>query len=283
MRIGRIFILSTLVATAGVPVRAETIPLTLDRGISATLQLPAGDGPFPAVLMFHGLGSSRDEVGLIFADIAQALADKGIASLRPDFRGFGKSDGDTGAFTLDRQNEDAQIALKSLRVTDKIDAERIGAMGFSFGAGAAIELAAAEPASIKSLIVLAPVGNYRNDMLDSMGQRVFDLAQQDGVVGIDLGWRTLVLKQDFFDQLASHDLPGALRSYDGPFMTVNGSDDPYRKYAPALTDAAAGVDKVAVVIDGGDHVFHVYTPSKSMADQVITATVTRFKRTLSAD
>lgn len=142
--------------------------------------------------MFHGLGSSRDEVGIIFADTATALAMDGIASLRIDFRGFGKSDGDTGAFTLERQNEDAAIALQALAAMDKIDAERIGLMGFSFGAGAAIELAAAQPETIKSLVVWAPVGNYHDDMLDSLGQRAFDLAERDGIVGLDLGWRTMV-------------------------------------------------------------------------------------------
>lgn len=253
---------------------------TLDRGIAATLEMPEGEGQFPAVLMFHGLGSSRDEVGLIFADSAKALAANGIASLRIDFRGFGKSDGDTGAFTLERQNEDAAIALQALAAMDQIDAGRIGVMGFSFGAGAAIELAAARPDAIKSLVVWAPVGNYHDDMLDSMGQRAFDLAAQDGVVGLDLGWRTMALKQGFFDSLNGHDLLAALLAYDGPFMTVNGSDDPYRKYTPALMEAAASADKQALVIEGGDHVFHVYTPSRSMAGQVIDATVERFKATL---
>lgn len=171
--------------------------LTLNRGIAATLEIPAGEGRFPAVLMFHGLGSSRDEVGIIFADTAAALAMAGIASLRIDLRGFGKSDGDTGAFTLERQNEDAAIALQALADIEQTDAARIGAMGFSFGAGAAIELAAAQPDAIRSLL-----------------------------------------------------------------------------------QAAVGDDKRSLVIEGGDHVFHVYTPSRSMAGQVIEATVARFRDTL---
>ncbi|RNI16180.1 MULTISPECIES: alpha/beta hydrolase family protein [Paracoccus] len=271
---------SAVLALMAVPVHGETLSLTLDRGIAATVEIPAGHGKFPAVLMFHGLGSSRDEVGIIFADTATALARNGIASLRIDFRGFGKSDGDTGAFTLERQNEDAAIALQALAAMDKVDAGRIGVMGFSFGAGAAIELAAAQPEAIKSLVVWAPVGNYHDDMLDSLGQRAFDLAARDGIVGLDLGWRTMALKRGFFDSLGRHDLLAGLRAYDGPLMTVNGSDDPYRKYTPALIEAAAGADKRAVVIEGGDHVFHVYTPSRSLAPEVIEATVERFRDTL---
>jgi hypothetical protein len=45
--------------------------------------------------MLHRFGSSKDEVGDTCAREAEALADKGIASLRISFRSFGKSEGDT--------------------------------------------------------------------------------------------------------------------------------------------------------------------------------------------
>lgn len=274
-------VLALLAVLALLPAaRAEEADLMLDRGLSATLTLPEGDGPFPAVLMLHGLGSSRDEVGGIFADSARMLAENGIASLRFDFRGFGQSGGNTGAFTLDRQNEDALIALNALAETAKVDPQRIGVTGFSFGASAAIELAAARPDMVRSVVALAPAGDYRADMLDSMGQRVFDRAEQDGIAGIDFGWRTLALKRDFFDSLSRHDLMAALSRYPGPLLIINGEDDPYRKYAPRMIKAAAGQDKRAVVIQGSDHVFHVYKPSQSQVQQVIDLMVARFRETL---
>lgn len=272
--------LALLFCATALPLHADDTPQELDRGIAATLTLPDGDGPFPAVLMLHGLGSSRNEVGNIFVDAADALAERGIASLRLDFRGFGKSDGDTGGFTLDRQNADAQIGLKALMSSSRIDPDRIGVMGFSFGAGAAIELAAAQPNAIKSVVVWAPVGDYAADMLDSLKQKAFDRAEQDGIVGLDLGWRTMALKKAFFDSLFTHDLLAALARYPGAFLTINGDEDPYLKYATPLLDAAAGTDKKALVIKGSDHVFHVYTPSRSGIGQVIEATTARFADTL---
>ncbi|MDP0927981.1 alpha/beta hydrolase [Paracoccus onubensis] len=254
--------------------------LTLDRGIAATLSMPEGEGPFPAVLLLHGLGADRHEIGNIYVDSAEILAEKGIASLRFDFRGFGKSSGDTGAFTLDRQNEDALIGLEALMSAKGVDPERIGAVGFSFGGGAAIELAAARPETIKSVVVWSPVGDYVADMLDSLGQKAFDRAAEEGVVGLDLGWRTMALKRDFFDSLFAHDLLEALAAYPGPFMMINGEDDFYRQYATPMMEAAAGTDKKALVIEGADHIYHVYTPSRSKAGQVIEATVERFRETL---
>lgn len=279
MKIPSIRCLALALLTA-LPAMAGESALTLDRGIAATLSMPEGEGPFPAVLLLHGLGSTRNEIGNIYVDKAEALAANGIASLRFDFRGFGKSDGDTGEFTLDRQNEDALIALEALQDIDGVDPERIGVLGFSFGAGAAIELAAAQPQAVKSVVVWSPIGDYAADMLDSLGQKAFDRAAEDGIVGLNLGWRTMALKQDFFDSLFTHDLYAALREYPGPFMAINGADDFYLKYAERLRDAAAGTDTKGVVIDDADHVFHVYTPSKSVASQVIELTLDRFGETL---
>lgn len=61
---------------------------------------PDGTGKFPAVLMVHGRGPlDRDENMKgqqlnIFNAIAHVLAQRGIASLRYDKRGYGASSGD---------------------------------------------------------------------------------------------------------------------------------------------------------------------------------------------
>ena len=85
------FALPILAALIALPALADETLLTLDGGVAATLSMPDGAGPFPAVLMLHGFGSSRDEVGGMYAAEAAALASAGIASLRIDFRGFGQS------------------------------------------------------------------------------------------------------------------------------------------------------------------------------------------------
>ncbi len=86
----------------------------LNNGIGATLVQPAGNGPFPAVLMLHGFGSSRDEVGNLFLKLAMALGEEGIASLRIDFHGWGESTGEMVGSTVDGMVADAESAYANL-------------------------------------------------------------------------------------------------------------------------------------------------------------------------
>lgn len=250
---------------------AETL-LTLQGGIAATLNLPDGAVAAPAVLMLHGFGSSRDEVGGLYAREAAALAQKGIASLRIDFRGFGKSDGDTGATTVEGQLGDAQEGLAALVATAGVDKDRIGVLGFSMGGGVATLLAAGHKDEVKALVTWSSVGDFYKDFQAELGQPVFDRAASEGIVGLDLGWRTLALKKSFFDSLAGHDLRIALASYPGNYLGITGEKDFAAAYAKAYLDAAKGKMKETMVVPGADHIYGVLGEDQAMAEAVLAKT-----------
>ena len=69
-----------------------------DVRLAGTLLLPPGEGPFPAVALVTGSGAQDRDESLMghkpFLVIADALARRGIASLRWDDRGAGASTGD---------------------------------------------------------------------------------------------------------------------------------------------------------------------------------------------
>ncbi len=128
--------------------------------LAGTLALPAGDGPFPAVLLIVGSGPvdrNEDMPGFnsdVTAQIAASLAKAGIASLRYDKRGVGKSGGEFKIASLTDFVSDARAALAFLRDQPALDPSRIFVLGHSEGGIIAPILAADDP-TIAGLILLA--------------------------------------------------------------------------------------------------------------------------------
>ncbi len=105
--------------------------------LSGTLTIPAGEGPFPAVIMITGSGPQNRNEELLghkpFMVIADHLSRNGIAVLRYDDRGVGKSQGIYAAATSADLATDAGAAFSFLKNYPKINKEAIGLAGHSEG------------------------------------------------------------------------------------------------------------------------------------------------------
>jgi pimeloyl-ACP methyl ester carboxylesterase len=261
--------LFTSVSLAG-----ETV-VDLPNGIKGTLAVPDAGATGPAVVMLHGFASSRDEVGGLFAQQAAALAAEGIASLRIDFRGYGESEGDMADTTLEGLVADAAGARSYLAEVDGVDPERIGVIGYSFGAAVAM----LEPDDFASVVVWGQMGDLQAEFLEFLGQDFYDTAAAEGVASVDLGWRVISLKQTFFDSLAKHDLAKSFAGYAGPFLTIAGDSDPAAAYFDQYLGLAAGKTE-ALTISGADHMLGVFSEQPEIGQQVIDKTTAWMRDTL---
>jgi len=259
---------------AGVSQGAETV-VQLPNGIVGTLAVPESGASGPAVVMLHGFGSSRDEVGGLFAMQAEALAAEGIASLRVDFRGYGESTGDMADTTLEGLVADAAAARSYLAEVDGVDAARIGVIGYSFGAAVAM----LEPDEFTSVVVWGQMGDLQGEFHEFLGQDFYDKAKAEGVASLDLGWRVISLKQEFLDSIARHDLTESFSGYAGPFVTIAGESDPASGYFDQYLGLAAGKTE-ALVIPGADHMLGVFSDEPEIGQQVIDKTTAWLKETL---
>ncbi|HEX6186698.1 MAG TPA: alpha/beta fold hydrolase [Pyrinomonadaceae bacterium] len=141
--------------------------------LAGTLLLPKNrKGKVPAVLTITGSGQqTRDSPvpfpGLekygIMRQIAEALAARGVAVLRVDDRGVGKSGGlETLAnVTTSGFADDARAEVAFLRSRPEIDSKRIALVGHSEGGSIAPMLAASDP-QIAAIVLLAG-GGKRGD------------------------------------------------------------------------------------------------------------------------
>jgi hypothetical protein len=130
--------------------------------LAGTLTLPKGDGPFPAVVLVSGSGpQDRDETLFghkPFLVLADHFAKNGIACLRYDDRGIGKSKGKFADATTADFATDAHAAVLYLKGQKKIDGKRVGICGHSEGGLIAPLVAAEHPADVGFIILLAGPG-----------------------------------------------------------------------------------------------------------------------------
>ena len=153
-----------------------SIPVpALNGSLPGTLTLPAGDGPFPAVILVHGSGpNNRDEaVGNVkpFRDLAEGLAEKGIAVFRYDKRTFvygAEMATDPTVTLIEETVEDAAEAVKLLSGQEMIDASRIYVLGHSLGATAVPAIAEQlEQGDTKAagFILMAPAARTLDELM----------------------------------------------------------------------------------------------------------------------
>ncbi|HET6586303.1 MAG TPA: alpha/beta fold hydrolase [Oleiagrimonas sp.] len=131
--------------------------------LPGALTLPAGKGPFPAVVLVQGSGQSdMDETigsNKPFRDIAEGLARAGVATLRYDKRGFVYPDKAAGNkhFTVDDEvTDDALAALRLLAKQQSVDPHHVFVLGHSEGALLVPRMLKRDPQAAGGIMLAAP-------------------------------------------------------------------------------------------------------------------------------
>lgn len=129
--------------------------------LSGTLTIPKTGSSFPAVLLINGSGpENRDEEILghkPFLVIADYLTRRGIAVLRYDKRGVGKSTRISSIPTSEDYAEDALDGVKYLKSIKEINPEEIGLIGHSEG-GIIAPMVAVKSKDVAFIVLLAGPG-----------------------------------------------------------------------------------------------------------------------------
>lgn len=252
--------------------------------IPATFVLPAADAgdAVPLVVLAHGHGGTRDESGA-FTRVAQALAENGIASIRVDFSGCGESDEPFTENFLTNMLADVHASREFAIQQPRIDAERVGILGYSMGGRLAM-LATGQD-SYSAVALWTPVASDGvESMIDFVGGREsYDglraEAENAGVAIFETPWGAEQhLGLQWFTDLEDSSPLAAIQKYDGALLVLYGNRDEaiHPRFSKAvITNAVSSRPRIEHVMDGGGHGLGFYDDIPVMAVAVVTTT-TRF-------
>lgn len=134
--------------------------------LSGTLTIPDNEDKVPAVVLIHGSGPENRDLEFsdhkLFKDLAEYLSGKGIAVLRYDKRGVGKSKGQFIAYDLDNYKNDGIAGVEYLKTIKEIDKSKIGAIGISEG-GIVVQMMANSCPDISFAVLLGSPGVWGKD------------------------------------------------------------------------------------------------------------------------
>ncbi|MEO7296526.1 MAG: alpha/beta fold hydrolase [Candidatus Limnocylindria bacterium] len=161
-----------------------------DLSLAATLTLPDGEGRLPWALMVPSwLPRNRngawdrerhptwyapmpaDAREALMVRLADALAARGVASLRYDPRGCGASDGSWEESDLFSRIDDARDAIGAMRSRRELDLRRTAIVGHGEGATIALSVAIGDPAIGAVGLIGASVRGYRDVLRRAVAER----------------------------------------------------------------------------------------------------------------
>jgi hypothetical protein len=261
--------------------------------LQGTFLKPAGEGPFPALLLLPGSGPSDrngNQPGVqmnVLKDVAERLAAKGVASLRFDKRAvasyapFFPKDlpGLDNFFSWQAFVGDAEAGFNFLKLQKEIDPSKVGVLGHS--EGGAIALAMAKDVNPAALVLVSTCGRdlgiviteqirqgYSTQfedkaMIKRLGdasERVCNTIRTTGKVPDDVPTELKSVFPHYLNKYL-HDLfcfdpAKAAAAFHGPVLVVQGDKDVQvspTRDAPALMAAIPAGHGELYVVKGGSH------------------------------
>jgi len=211
--------------------------------------------PVPAVVFVHGSGSSNmdEKVGQLtpFKDLAEGLANKGIASIRYDKRSFAHGlkmvrDKSTIITVKEETIDDAVLATELLKKDSRIDSHNIFIIGHSMGGMLAPRIDS-EGGKYKGLIIMAGTPRKLEDVMLEQNEAVlsstkglvnwivrkqvaklsglfsglYELSDEEAKKKKVMGGTTLY----YFKEMGEHSVADYLATTKKPMLIVQGEKD----------------------------------------------------------
>jgi len=250
----------------------KTIRTTFDNGrgheLSARLELPLHDHPRAFAVFAHCFTCSKNLK--VVQHISEALAAEGIAVLRFDFTGLGRSEGDFSQTSFSTNISDLIATCRFLEA--EYEAPSI-LIGHSLG-GAAVLHAAHELPGVRAVATIgAPCDPaHVRHLLTSDGE----IPEDQQTIEFEIAGRTFTLDRAFLEDLEKHDPETVIAKLKRPLLVMHSPlDNTVGIDNASKIFLAAKHPKSFVSLDTADHVISEEADAR-YAGSVIASWVKRF-------
>lgn len=214
--------------------------------LSGVLGLPSSSRPAAWALLAHCFTCGKDLTAA--RTLAEALADQGIATLRFDFTGLGRSEGDFADTTFSHDLADLVAAADWLQANHGAPQLLIG---HSLG-GAAVLFAAQRIPSARAVVTIgAP---FHPEHVARLLGDAADVIDERGEATVQLAGRPFTVRKAFVDDVRARDPQAVLRTLRKALLVLHAPLD-----ASVSIDNAAYIYQAArhpksfISLDGADH------------------------------
>lgn len=227
----------------------ERLQIPLEGGsFEAFLHLPQGEGPFPVVITSGGIDFAKTENARFFED---HLAPAGTAMVTIDNAGFG----DSQPWPADRPDMDRlySAVVDVLLADDRIDPERIGVLGQSYGGNTVGRLAFTDERVKAVVSVCGPVHETLNSgtaFIEGLTPQAraalaarFDVPAKDAERIAQLTADASLVNQGFVGKVTT----------DTPILALGNTGDPFAPESDLRRLAASSTDGEVQVLEGEGH------------------------------
>ena len=222
--------------------------------LNATLDMPAGNpDKCPIAIVIHGFTGNSEEPHI--AAVSRTFNELGLATLRVDMYGHGKSDGQFRDHTLFKWINNAMTVIDYAEKLDFVT--DIYLCGHSQGGLTVMLTAALERDRIKGIIPMSPA------------TQIPDGARIGNIIGIPfdpehiaeeiyIERKDLVLGGNYARVAQTIHVEEAIDRYNGPVLLIHGDSDETVPVRCSADAAKRYANAELVVIQGDDHCYHYH-------------------------
>lgn len=256
--------------------------------IYCTINIPNTNKAMPLMIFVHGFGADRHEGGR-FTAVADALAKKGIASIRMDLPGCNESKESFELFAIRNILDDVITCYDHMVSSYDIDQDHMGIVGYSMGGRVATLYSRINP-KIHTMILWAPALTYKMEGLeDFMGGKeelklmIKKANKENAVVYHDPFGNDKMISKEYFTDMESYDVLQALNQYKHDLLIVMGNKDDIVK--PEVIDKALTfINKDChfnyIYMDHANHGFGLWDNHPEQSEKLVNSTIKFIERRL---